>query len=357
MNSLAKASLGSHPPNSRRRNFWEPIFSQNALESFPSFDWKTNNITGIYRQTCDANQLKELRESTHLPVLRNFKFSECDFLGIFDLGPFAFKDCTFNLCDLGRSTWRNIKFQNCKFLSCTFTQSTLDSCQFTKCIWEKIGFSGTETHIRNCLFTNPAEFVYAGYTNLDPQILSRQQGDLSKATHQVMRLEQTKLKISRLILNSQETQGNDTEYYQSIKTYLTLSVDAQIAEVRHELFEKKRPIFDRVRYLFLHLERLILSASGVVNDWGASLARPALIGVGLVAAFAIYYRFIGIQDSLLNAFFASFDVTTLIGYTKHANKDGHPFEQLSYMVNMFFGLWWYSVFVPTVINRISRVRA
>lgn len=353
--ACSKTTPESQPVNGRRHNFWEPIFTQEQLPDFPLFDWKTRTITGIRHQTCSADQLKKLRDSEPLSAVKSFSFSECDFFGIFDLGPITFKSCRFDICDLGRATWRNIKFQSCKFKRCSLTQATFESCQFLDCTWEDIGFSGTETHIKECVITSPAGFVAAGYTNLDPQVLLKQG---TTAAYQTMRLEQTKLKIAKTVLASLERNGDDAGYYEAIKTYLNQSLEARISEIKHSLALRKRiAIIDRLHLALLNLENLILNVSGSVNNWGASVAKPALLGAVLITGFASYYKLVGIQNSPLSALIASFDVTTLVGYTKHANKDGGAFEQLSYQVNMALGLWWYAIFVPTVINRISRVRA
>lgn len=353
--ATSKASPELPPANGRRKNYWEPIFAAEALPDFSSFDWKTRTVTGIRHQICSAERLKELRQTEQLSAVKTFSFSECDFFGIFDIGPFTFKNCLFDCCDLGRSTWRNIKFQSCRFKRCSLTQATFDSCQFLDCQWEEIGFSGTETHVHDCVITSPSAFVAAGYTNLDAQVLLKHG---KTQTHQTMRLEQTKLKIARIVLASLERNGDDAAYYEAIKTYLNQSIEARIAELKHSPIEMRgAAIINRLRLFILNFEKAILLISGSVNDWGASVAKPAVVGILMIFCFAFYYNILGIQNSASSALIASFDITTLVGYTKHASKDGRIFEQLSYMANMALGLWWYAIFVPTVINRISRVRA
>lgn len=341
--------------NRRRKSFWEPIYTRENLEPFESFLWNTRNITGISRLTCRADDLKEVRLSRPISVVNNFRFSECDFLGSFDFGNFTFNDCSFELCDLGRSTWRNVKFKKCNFTRCSLTQSTFDSCQFIDCSWSKIGLSGNETNIKECLITNPGEFVLSAYTNLDKEVLENQKNP-TNVCYQLMRLEQSKLKVARLLLTSLEHHGDDAGYYEAVKTYLNQSLTAKLAEVTHDIYEKKRPIANRILKTFLKFERLILNASGSINAWGASIARPALVGCAIVVGFAGYYNLFEIQKTVLDGLIASFDITTLVGYTKHASKDSSIFIQLSYMANVLIGLWWYAIFVPTVINRISRVR-
>ncbi len=335
----------------RRKNFWEPIFTKEKLEPFTEFNWNFDTVTGIRRQTCSADGLEKLGSRK---VIKNFTFSECDFFGKFSSPKLTFKECNFEKCDLGRCTWLDIKFQNCSFNRTSLTQSTFESCQFLDCKWSEIGLSGNETHIKECLITNPGDLIRSGYTNLDLEELEKNNTDPS---YQTMRLEQSKLKIARVVLASLERIGDDASYYDAVKTYLNQSLIASISKAKLDFKHKKKRFVNSIRFAFLHIERLILNASGSINDWGASIAKPAFFGIGIVIFFGFYYRLFGTKENFLQGFIASFDVTTLVGYTKHASKDCNLFDQLSYIANVLLGLWWYAIFVPTVINRISRVRA
>jgi hypothetical protein len=108
--------------------------------------------------------------------------------------------------------------------------------------------------------------------------------------------------------------------------------------------------------IIFYLEFFLLRISGWVNGWGASVARPAIVGVLIGSAFMILYRYTGVANSFKLAAMKAFDVTLLFGYTKHASTGTCFSEQVKYAANAFLGLWWYAIFVPTVINRISRVR-
>lgn len=90
---------------------------------------------------------------------------------------------------------------------------------------------------------------------------------------------------------------------------------------------------------------------------GASIGLPAFVGLALIIGFAALYRALEIQPSFSRALMASFDITTLVGYTKHSATSSPSTTQIFYALNMVLSLWWYAIFVPTVINRISRVRS
>lgn len=338
----------------KRNQFWEPIFAPAPLEPFKSFDWDTSNVTGICKQTCTATNLKTRLGNRNSYSASDFRFCECDFRGDFDLKKITFKECVFEYCDLGYSTWSNVKFQKCTFRKCSLTMSTFEKCQFLDCTWADTGLSGNETRMSECLITNPRAFVISAYTNLDHTVLEKHN---TTPSNQKMRLEQTKVKVARMVLTSLERNGDDRGYYEAVAMYLNQSLDADLAEARHKVASRNRYLSNRLRIVFLNLEKSILNASGFINSWGASIARPALFGVGLMVFFGLFYYFTNIECSIYGGLMASFDITTLVGYTKHAVKNGGVMKELSYATNMMFGLWWYAIFVPTVINRISRVRA
>jgi len=174
-----------------------------------------------------------------------------------------------------------------------------------------------------------------------------------------MRLEETKVKLARSVLSASERNADDVVYYEAVKTYLTQALKARKARAT---YDRDTTNSTRVRALsswksFLaDGELIILNASGAINAWGFSLARAALVGVALIIAFMAIYFALGITDSGWLALMMSFDVTLLVGYTKHATEQSSWLAQFLYALNALLGLWWYAIFVPTVINRISRVR-
>ncbi len=206
----------------------------------------------------------------------------------------------------------------------------------------------------------------SAYTNTDKDVLE-QRGNTTPA-YQTMRLEETKVKIARVILSNCEGNGDDSVYYDAVKTYLTQSLISRQTRALYEMRTSKA-LWRRLRstgaFLLSAMELSILRLSGAINAWGFSLARPALVGLAIILLFAVIYRLTGITcdgDGIVMsctnklAIMTSFDVSLLVGYTKHASEKTSWLAQLVYGCNALIGLWWYAVFVPTVINRISRVR-
>ena len=213
--------------------------------------------------------------------------------------------------------------------------------------------SGTETRISDTVVTNPEAFISAAYTNLDPDVLRQNNTNVS---YQRMRLEQSKAKLARLLVSNLERHGDDKGYYEAIATYVDQGLISQLAEVRHKKFSKKNPYWNSLLIGLYQLERFIINLSGKMNGWGRTVARPALIGACLIGVFGLLYSQVGVE-SLPRSLMAAYDITLLVGYTKHATKNSPWLMELLYALNALLGLWWYAVFVPTVINRISRIRA
>jgi hypothetical protein len=46
----------------------------------------------------------------------------------------------------------------------------------------------------------------------------------------------------------------------------------------------------------------------------------------------------------------------LVGYTKHSLVTGSVFGQIIMGTNVAVGVGWYAVLIPTIVNRIARVR-
>lgn len=337
----------------RSRNYWEPTFNPTKTAPSGVHDWDASGKVGVADLLCRSRDLEEkmrLREQTRWPV-NSFTFTDCDFEGKF--ANVSFKNCTFVGCDFGSSTWEGAKFSNCVFkrssLSvCTFTQS-----QFIGCKWDKIGMSGTETKFFDTTLSNPLEFIAAGYTNTDSDVLAQNNKDVS---YQLMRLEETKTKVARLVLSNNERSGDDATYYKSVEAYLRQVIRSKISSCKYNIKNRIKLWVNVPAFPIYYAESFFLRISGAVNGWGASVVRPALVGIFISVLFALWYRYFGIAPSLKVAAMKSFDVTLLFGYTKHAQSGNCFSEQVAYAANAFLGLWWYAIFVPTIINRISRVR-
>jgi hypothetical protein len=97
---------------------------------------------------------------------------------------------------------------------------------------------------------------------------------------------------------------------------------------------------------------MLIFLAGWMNNWGSSIAKPAIIGAIIMIFFSYVYLEVGLRADLKQAIITSIEVTLLAGYTKHANTDLPLWEQSILTANMILGLAWYAVLVPTIVNRI-----
>jgi hypothetical protein len=213
-----------------------------------------------------------------------------------------------------------------------------------------ITLSGTETKLPNTLISNPNDFINAAYTNLDKNLLHRNN---TNPAHQKMRLEGTKAKFSRTLFKNAESHGDEDAYFGALKTYLNQSLKSKIKKSTYELIHGKRQFKHGINWFSAWLEIFLINITGSLNSWGKSIARPAVIGIILTLFFGFFYGYL--DNNYRQGLIKGFDITFLIGYTKHSLTSESTNMQILYGANAFFGLWWYAVLVPTIINRISRV--
>lgn len=346
------------PPSYKRsRSYWEPIFSPDQVKDYKVFDWDTH-VKGFEYGHCNAEDLKEKFLKTNTSVDRiKFEgrhFTSCDFKGDFSFCKITFSQCTFENCDFDESHWILTKFAKCTFRRCSFSTSRFDNVQFIDCIWNEMGISSGEMHLKGVLITNPEEFIKSAYTNLDSHTLS-QKG--TSPAYQKYRLEGTKAKASRKILTNLQGLSDDKAYYQAVKTYACQSLTARISESKYlasQNSSKIKKIFHTFAASALNLELLVLSISGRINEWGRNIGRAISTGVAIIILFWLIYEAIDAHAPHSNLL-ASIEITLLFGYTKYASSSAPITIQAIECINAFFGLWWYAILVPTIVNRISRV--
>lgn len=341
------------PSYKRSRSYWEPVFAPNeVVKEYRVFDWDWH-IKGFEHGHCGAAALKAKVTGDRFTVKQN-RFSSCDFKGDFSFCKLTFVDCIFELCDFEDSIWKLAKFTGCKFLKCSFSTARFEDVQFIDCKWQDIGMSSGEMHLKGVLITNPEDFVHAAYTNLDKDTLAQ---NSTTPEHQRYRLEGTKAKVARTILSNLQGLYDDRAYYRAVKTYACQTLTARIAESNYSAKHESstlRKIFYVAAAGALRLELSVLAASGRVNEWGRSIGRALLVGLAVVLSFWFIYTILGAHSPNSNLL-ASIEITLLFGYTKYASTANNLYLQIVECVNAFFGLWWYAVLVPTIVNRISRV--
>lgn len=319
----------------RSKSYWDSVFVGHTLHLTPH-GWDFTNNKGPSQLLFQSADLSQYIQSKSLRRFncKSISFEECDFNGEFtsevSRHEISFGKCSFTMCDFGGSVWRGVKFSQCKFQRCSFTMAEFQDCIFYECEWADITISGTETKMPNTLVSNPYKFISAAYTNLDKKTLSIHS---KTPSYQKMRLEGTKAKFSRTLLKNAENHGDEDAYYGAIQTYLNQSLRSKIKKSMYEITDGKASISHGMTVLAAYFELFLLNISGFVNCWGKSIARPAIIGIILTAAFGLIYGLM--SKDFEKGFVQGFDITFLIGYTKYASTTNPIHIEFLYGINAF----------------------
>ncbi len=344
------------PRNRRVRSYWEPIYDPGTSETFEERSWDLNKDKGPtgYTFTADrlAVEISEANVSTHF---KGITFTECDFFGYFNqVGRvITFVDCTFIKCDFGLTTWEKTKFTNCRFISTSLTQATFDQCEFREIHWEKIGLSGNETRLFDCIFDHPEAFIQSAWTNTDLEVLRNHN---KSHYYQLAKLENEKSVLSRIIFNGLQRVGTEEAFYQASKTNLRQQGRTKLSWniYNYKNDNTKNSILKLIPIFGVYTENILIDIFGFINNWGASILRPLLLMFLVIVAFsAIYYMF---GYPYLSAFAKSFEITLVAGYTKGAAAWVPPCVRLIEWMNLVFGIGIYTVLFATIVARICRVR-
>lgn len=342
----------------REKNYWEPVYQPEKNEPSEKFDWGLEHNRGPTRLICDATDLLSLIGESKSFHVSEIAFSDCDFSGDFCGVRITFKDCTFARCDFGRTKWRGVKFSRCLFDKTSISTSIFEACDFLDCKWIDVGLSSLEMHMSDCTISNPSDFINAAYTNTDEATLSQ----LSKSvSYQKFRLEKTKMKIARNVMANLQSVGEDDAFYESVMTYTNQVIKSKISQDIYTLRNDRKTwlivLIALLRLPLLYLEQGMVLLSGRFNGWGGKLGRCVVLGLCLVAFFGWYYWLIGaINRDIPEGLLAALEITLLVGFTKFSTSTQEFMTQVAFSMNMLLGVWWYAIFVPTLINRLSRVR-
>lgn len=334
----------------RLNAYWDSLYTGESM-ALKEHDWDFSNNKGPTQLLflSDALTARVDDRSSSRRTITGINFDYCDFFGDFTSLDVSFQKCTFTRCDFGGTVWKGAKFSNCTFERCSLTMTEFQSCQFYNCNWSKITMSGNEMRLIDTLINNPRKFIASAYTNIDFEVLEKNKKSVS---YQKMRLENTKAKVARSIYLSAEGRGDEKAYYEGLRTYINQSNWARVREAFYNLSGRKDVFVNGVRVAGGMIEFLIINLSGFINAWGRSIVRPAFIGLAVMLGFGLLYGFL--SGNYYQGILQGFDITFLVGYTKHAMVDKSLTDQALYATNAFLGLWWYAILVPTVINRLSR---
>lgn len=337
--------------NKRQNAYWDSIYKKGNPQQEHDWDFRNNvgpqDLLFMPRPLLQAVQGRSSKRYS----VKEINFNSCDFFGDFSSIEIVFTKCRFSFVDFGGSVFKSAKFSECVFDACSLTLTEFHGCQFYGCTWNKITISGTETKFTETLITNPDKFIKAAYTNTDKGVLDRFGKSVS---YQLMRLGNTKTKIARSIFVNSDSYGDEDAYYVGLKTYINTSTLSKVRECFYNARHGKNIISNAAKLIAHFLEYTIVNISASINSWGRSIVRPSFIGLAVMTGFGVYYGCGLEQPNILKGLMQGFDITFLVGYTKHASTESPIERQAVYALNAFIGLWWYAILVPTVINRLSR---
>lgn len=336
----------------RQKNWWEPIFD-------PTIEPITKR--GSWDFTHDGNPRRQVFEDPgENTVVTGIVFEKVDFSGIFE-HRVIFRQCTFKYCDFGLSSFHRAKFTGCEFFDTTFSMCTLEDCELRDCIFERISFSGNETILDRTLITNPSKFI-----NGARAYLGGVPSDKSKV-YQTLKMFETKSTISRRLLSALSDEGSERAFYDGLRTSTISDNKARMALAAIDILNlqsrlRAKPLQSVLHFLWSvfkivasMLDLLILFTFGLLNGWGKSLSRPIAAGILGVLLFSFAYDgqlAIPTSSSLMK----SIEIWLLFGYTKYASVSNLIAAEKLQLANAASGLIWYAVTIPTIVNKLTRVR-
>lgn len=351
--------------NRRVNNFWEPMHDPSFKEKYGIFkreEWEPTTNKGPSQTTFSEDNLLKSGSKR----FDSITFSECDFTGDFGKSDtIIFNECEFILCDFGTSTFNNVKFTMCKFQQTSFTQTRFNNCQLRSCIYDRIGISGNETQLNSTEIDNPSEFIKAAYTN------TKQLPANVSASYQLLRLSLTRATVARVILDNLAREGSEESYYDAVKASTLAGCRAGMAQAllstpRFDKIDREASIFSKVKIPVQYargylqwgasaVEFVVLYLFGLSNGWGNSISRLILLSVISAAFFAFCYKITENLD-FSNSILKSIEIFYAFGYTKHSLLNENIDMNILHISNALLGVFWYAVFISTVISKITRVR-
>ncbi|TBW33073.1 hypothetical protein EYW49_20885 [Siculibacillus lacustris] len=340
---------GGHQNSKKTVSYWDPVFQTADPAMFQKASWDFVRNGGPRLAIFDAAELKS-------PVkIERIHFENCDFIGIFPEYS-KFSNCIFEKCDFSNSTFTMAKFNSCRFKRSSLSTATFQDSEFRDCTWEEIGLSGNTTKLDGTIITNPTKFIEAAYTAENP---NEQNGQTSTKRYQRARLEITKSEIARAIYQNHTRKGSDKDYYECVQLTTIQSIKEEIS---HRTIENISPnikipklLFNKVLNSINTIDMQIIILVLNINAWGRSITRPLFFGLIIISLYTAAYCYF-LRIALLDSIIMSLDISLVAGYTKHSSTLDGTLKQILAVSNLVVGLIWYAVIIPTVINRISKVR-
>jgi hypothetical protein len=267
----------------------------------------------------------------------------------------SFKNCTFERCMLGGTSFRHVSFEGCTFFRCDFGASQFNECQFvdckfTECTAENTSFLATEI--------DPTAFLDGMPSPLYNYVGSIPEGE-ETATQVAEDWVEVRRKLAAQLLRSntdiQHTSNSDRGLFELKRA----EVKARLETLRtHPLKEGVARLPIRVAQVCAAW--LVLHAT----KGGTSLSRLFLGGTILVPIYALFLSrshvtFIN-QDCYLDSFKPVLVLQQLaraaslffsIGY---GSFSGGALATVLLTAGALLGLFWYALVAAVVIHRVYR---
>ncbi|KJV49915.1 hypothetical protein VH86_01775 [Pantoea sp. BL1] len=376
----------------RYKNIWEVVYREKNVPEI-IFIKKTlidiithqKNLSGYKNHDIDINFNRGSISNKRLFV-NNINFEFCDFKGKNSNQRITFNNCTFVNCYFGGTEFTHTNFNGCKFENTSLSLMSFIKCNFDdKNSFRNISHSGvltkfSDTNIKSTdLIFNTYNYATMKYCKAHNKKYFIEKYKSRTSTS----------KLSRNILMSNASTGDDDIYYDSMKALAISSFKEKVAKTFKNIYLNLKHVKDIrsskklnhdsnyylafksllislatiFRCIFFPLERSMLFVSGALNGWGGSLSRCIFSGAAIVIFYSLVYQYLNIDPAshlsspFLKSLVASLDITFLAGYTKHVTNDGEPTLELVALSNVLVGLWWYAISIPTLINKVSTSRS
>lgn len=344
--------IGEEASRRRKNDYWRPIYN-NKVDIFLLEEEISggNNKSVCMKIVIARDRYYQIRPTFDKAYYTYSYFILCDFRGFFTDKYYSFSNCNFSECDFGASLWHDTKFSNCTFTRCNFSPATFVRCEFRNCKWRSVDFSGNDTILQDTIVTEPHDLLDQIFST-PREILEAVGRDYDSDREKYLsRLSET----SRYILINHQSIGKESDYYSSLMQY-------QIAYMRWQTqiaFNRlSKNFFSPPAWITLIknlLEQVAVRTAGFFTNWGESIARPILIGFLLLLAFSFAHFFAKADENYYDSLFRSFNIFSLAGYTLYKEQEDFA-QKLTTVANLCIAILWYSIFLSSLVNRVSKAR-
>ena len=172
----------------------------------------------------------------------------------------------------------------------------------------------------------------------------------------------TRAKIAKTVFSATRNEADLDYYFEAYEQLIRCTLAYQVE--RHRFNERTEKLSSQMGFWLrsfpARIERTVTQTSGALTNWGRSLVRSAVFFIATVAFFSLLYAFLDNASNLSNwqractSIIEAMNITLVAGYTAHFKADAAILLQFIWVLNVTFGLFWYSLIIPVVTRRILR---